>query len=296
MSVQMKPIAPLDALWLVLIAAIWAVNNVAAKYALLHLSPLFASSIRFILTALLLIPFWRPPPGMTRPLSIVGLMTAAHFGIQAVGLWMAHDLAPMVIAMQLWIPASTIFASIFLHERMGARRVVGVVVSFLGIIVLAADRSIIPQLGAFALVGLASVIYGGVSIVVRRGPAVHPLAYQAWIALAATATLLPLSLATERDHTAQLASAGWLAFACLAYGALASSVVANALMFSLVRKYEVARTTPYMFLSPILAIALGAWLLGDTITPQFLIGGAITIAGVALTALAERGLRAAPAE
>lgn len=170
------------------------------------------------------------------------------------------------------------------------------VVSFLGIVVLAADKSVIPQLFSFALVSIASIMYGGVSVYVRRSPAVHPLAYQAWIAIAALATLGPLSLVTEPNPVAEIAQAGWLPLAALAFGAVASSVVGNAMMFSLVQKYEVARTTPYMFVTPVIAVALGAWLLGDTITTQFLIGGAITMAGVAFTALAERPLRLRQAE
>lgn len=287
-----RPIAPADAAALVLIAAIWGVNTVATKFALLHLPPLLASSLRFALTAAVLFMFWRPAPGALKPLAIVGLMTAAHFGVQAIGLWLAHDLAPMVIAMQLWIPASTVFASLVLHERMGARRMAGVAVSFLGIVVLAADAAIVPQLLSFGLVSLASIVYGGVSVYVRRSPAaVHPLAYQAWIAIAALATLGPLSLMVEPSPAAEIARVGWAPLAALAFGALASSVVGNAMMFRLVQKYEVARTTPYMFVTPIIAIVLGAWLLGDTITAQFLFGGAITLAGVAVTALAERPLR-----
>lgn len=291
-----KPIAPADAAALVLIAVIWAVNTVGTKYALDYLPPLLASSLRFGLTAAILFMFWRPAAGAFKPLSIVGLMTAAHFGIQAIGLSLARDLAPMVIAMQLWIPASTIFASLFLHERMGMRRIVGVMVAFAGIVVLAAAPSVIPQLFSFALVSIASIMYGAVSVYVRRSPPVHPLAYQAWIAIAALATLGPLSLFTEPNPADEIASAGWLPLTALAFGAVASSVIGNAMMFGLVQKYEVARTTPYMFITPVIAIALGAWLLGDTITTQFLIGGAITMAGVAITALAERPLRLRRAE
>lgn len=284
-------IAPLDVAALCLIATVWGVNNVLAKYVLLYLPPFLSSSIRFGITAAVLFMFWRPAAGAFKPLSIAGLLTATHFGIQAVGLWLARDLAPMVIAMQLWIPATAIFGSIFLGERLGARRILGIVISFAGIVILAAAPSIIPQLLSFALVGLASVIYGGVSVFVRRSPPVHPLAYQAWIAIAAVVTLGPLSLITETNHAQQIAAAGWGPLAALTFSALVSSVVANALMFRLVQKYEVARTTPYMFATPIIAIALGAMFLGDTLTPQFLVGGAVTMAGVIVTALAERSFK-----
>jgi O-acetylserine/cysteine efflux transporter len=286
--VPQKPITPLDSAALWLIAAVWGVNIVATKYALLHVPPFLSSTLRFALTAAVLIPFMRPKPGALGPLAIAGLLTALHFGIQTVGLWMARDLAPMIIAMQIWIPAAAVLASVFLKERIGAPRIAGIALSFVGIFVLAAAPSLVSQLGAFALVALASALYGAVSVYVRRAPGVHPLAFQAWIGLAALATLGPISAFTEHDHLATIEAAGWGPLAAIAFGAIASSVIANALMFSLVQKYEVARTTPYMFATPVIAIALGAVALGDKVTPQVLVGGAITMAGVAVAALAER--------
>lgn len=283
-----QPITPRDAAALALIAAIWGVNAVATKYAFMHLPPLMASVLRFSMTAALLVAFWKPAKGALGPLALVGVLTAIHFGIQSIGIWLAHDLSPMVIAMQIWIPASAICASIFLKERMGARRIVGVAVAFAGIVLLAADDSVIPQLGSFALVAIASVIYGGVSVLVRRGPAVHTLSYQAWIAFSSIAVLAPISAFTEPPPLPALAAAPWLAYAALAFGAISSSIIANALMFTLVQRYEVARTTPYMFITPILAIGLSVIVFGDPIGPQFLTGGLITMAGVAIVALAER--------
>lgn len=282
------PISRQDAFYLALIAAIWGVNTALTKYVLLHLPPLFASSIRFAITAALLFMFWKPAAGAWRPLVIVGLLTSLHFGIQAVGLWLADDLSPMVIAMQLWIPAAAVLASIFLRERIGVVRMIGVAVSFAGTALLAADGAVIPQLGAFLLVAVASALYGAVSVYVRRAPALHPLAYQAWIAIAALATLGPLSLASEHNQMEAAATAGFWPYAALAFAAVASSIVANALMFRLVQKYEVARTTPYMFLSPVIAIAAGIWFFGDPVSPQLLAGAVLTLIGVAIVTMAER--------
>jgi O-acetylserine/cysteine efflux transporter len=287
-----QPIAPRDAALLLLIAAIWGVNTAATKYAFLYLPPLFASVLRFTMSATLLMAFWKPAAGTWKPLLLIGLLTATHFGIQAIGMWRADDLSPMVIAMQLWIPASAIFASVFLGERIGMWRIAGIAVAFLGVVVLAADVTVISQLGPFALVGIASIIYGGVSVLVRRGPAVHTLAYQAWIALSCIAVLAPISAVTEHGQIEAARTVHWSVWAALAFGAVSSTIIANAIMFELVKRYEVARTTPYMFLTPVIAIWLGVVWLGDPITPQFLTGCLITMAGVALVALAER--RAAP--
>ncbi|MDX2238075.1 MAG: DMT family transporter [Hyphomonadaceae bacterium] len=273
---------------LLLIATIWGANAIPTKYALMHLPPLMAACLRFAITALALAAFWRPAPGALKPLAFVGAVTAVHFAVQSVGLWLAEDVGPMVIAMQLWIPATAIFASIFLGERMGPARIVGVAVSMLGVVVLAAEPTLARQWGAFALVALASVIYGAASVIVRRSPPVHPLAYQAWVALIGLALLTPASLASEPAPGPTIAAAGWGPIAAIAFAAIGSSIFANALMFSLVQKYEVSRTTPFMFLSPVIGLALGAALMGDAVTVQTLIGSAIVLAGVAATALADR--------
>ncbi len=57
------------------------------------------------------------------------------------------------------------------------------------------------------------------------------------------------------------------------------------------QKYEVSRTTPYLLMTPVISFALAAFVLGDEISWRILMGAALTMAGVALVALAERRLR-----
>ena len=64
-------------------------------------------------------------------------------------------------------------------------------------------------------------------------------------------------------------------------------------MFQLVQRYEVSRTTPYLFLSPVVGIALGAAVLGDRLTPEVLLGGALTLADIDELQLAVRATLAA---
>lgn len=282
-------IAPRDLAALIAIAVIWGVNNVAAKYAVNHLPPLLTVSLRFALTAAVLIPYLRIPKGGWKSLAVVAVLTGPmHFGIQYLGLAAAHDLSPMVIAMQLWIPASVIFAAFILGERVNGWRIGGIATAFAGVIAMAFDPAVFAQLGAVALISLAAACYGAGAVLVRRAPSLHPLTFQAWIALLCAFTLGGASALTETGQAAALAQADWMVWAALIFGALASSVVANALMFLLVQKYEVSRTTPYLFLSPVVGIALGAAVLGDRLTPEILLGGVLTLAGVALVAMAER--------
>jgi O-acetylserine/cysteine efflux transporter len=286
-----RDFAPLDMLRLCAVPVIWGVNNVAAMVAVRELPPLWVAALRFGIVLMCL--FWAlraPPPNrLWLFLAMLACVGPAHFGVQYVGLGLAHDLAPMVVAMQLWAPASVMFAAFVLGERAGLLRWSGVAIAFAGVAGMTFDPIVFAQWGALALVSLASCAYGMGAVLVRRlSGAMDPWAMQAWIALSCAPTLAIASLTFERGHIDAMAQASGLAWAAILFGAIISSIVANAFMFRLVQTYEVSRTTPYMLVTPVISFTLAALVLGDEITPRILIGAGLAMAGVALVALAER--------
>lgn len=295
MTTSSRAFAPIDFLQLLSIALIWGVNNIAAKLALEELPPMLAVAARFALVLALV--GWRlkplPAGGGWLFLLMLTCVGPLHFGIQYVGLQLADDLAPMVVAMQLWAPASVMFAVLLLQERAGPLRIAGVLVAFLGTAALAFDPIVFAQWGALLLVAIASCSYGLGTVLVRKiGAAVDAWGMQAWIALATAPTMLAGSLVFESHSWGEALRASWFSWGCIAFGAVVSSIVANAFMFRLVQKYEVSRTTPYLLMTPVISFALAAFVLGDEISWRMVLGAALTMSGVALVALAERRLRA----
>jgi O-acetylserine/cysteine efflux transporter len=289
-----RAFAPLDFLQLISIALIWGVNNILAKIAVDALTPMMTVAFRFALVVPLLIFWLKPPPaGRWKPFALMLLFVGPlHFGIQYVGLKLADEIAPMVVAMQLWAPASVVFAALLLKERVGPLRWAGVMVAFLGVASMNFDPAVFQQGWSLALVTIAAACYGLGAVLVRRIGGGDAWSMQAWIALATAPTLALGSLMFERGQLEAIANAPWIAWAAIAFGAIVSSIVANAFMFRLVQKYEVSRTTPYLLMSPVVSFALAALILGDRITPQILAGAAAALGGVALVALAERRFKA----
>jgi O-acetylserine/cysteine efflux transporter len=290
-----RAFAPLDLLQIVAVAVIWGVNNVAAKIALMSFPPLMMVAMRFALVLVVLSPWLRPPPRANWPLLLAMLICVGplHFGIQYFGLHLARELAPMVVAMQLWAPASVAFAALLLGERVGPLRWTGVGVAFAGAASMNFDPAVFAQIVPLTIVAGAACLYGLGTVLVRRiGAVANPWVMQAWIAMLSTPTMFGASLALEHGQFQAARAAPWTAWALVAFGAIVSSVLANAFMFRLVQRYEVSRTTPYLLLSPIISFALAALVLGDHITLRIVGGAGATLAGVALVALAERRFKA----
>lgn len=297
-----RAFAPLDFLQLVSIALIWGVNNILAKMAVDALPAMMMASLRFTIVLGALFVFLRPmPKGRWRLfLTMIAFVGPLHFGVQSIGLKLATDLPPMVVAMQLWAPSSVVFAAMLLGERVGPLRWAGVAVAFLGAASLNFDPAVFAQGWALLLVGLASLFYGFGTVLVRMlGGGLNPWATQAWVALVSAPTLGLGTAVFEHGHAEAARNAHWSVWLFIAFGAIVSSIVANAFMFRLVQRYEVSRTTPYLLMTPVITFALSVFVLGDTITPRIMFGACVTMAGVVLVALAERRFKtvaAAPTE
>jgi O-acetylserine/cysteine efflux transporter len=280
---------------LIAIALVWGVNNIFAKLAVDTLPALMTVALRFLLVLVALFVWLRPPPSERRWIFFLMLACVGplHFGIQYLGLKLGDDLSPMVVAMQLWAPASVVFAALLLREAVTPLRWAGVGLAFLGAASMNFDPAVLAQGWALVLVALASASYGLGTVLVRRlGGGLNPWAMQAWIALATAPIMIVGSLVFERDHLEVSRAAHWSVWAFIGFGAFVSSIVANAFMFRLVQRYEVSRTTPYLLMTPVITFVLAAVVLGDRITPQIVIGAAATMGGVALVALAERRFKA----
>jgi O-acetylserine/cysteine efflux transporter len=278
-----------DVAFLILIAAIWGCNAVLTKVALHIVPPLFLSVLRFSITLIVLLPFIKPIGKMWKPMLAVAALTGPlHFGLQFVGLDMAHDLSPMIIAMQLWIPATVALAAIFLGEQAPISRIIGMAVSFIGVAVLVFEPSVWVQMPAFGLVALASVGYAAASIVMRKYGGLDPVQAQAWLAIVTVPSLALASFATETGQIESIGRATPMVWFAIIFAAIISGLVANVGMWRMVQRYEVSRTTPFSLLTPLIAIVLSVAFMGDPVTSQLFLGGALALGGVAVVALVKR--------
>jgi len=295
-----KPHSPLSLIEIAAIVAvvvIWGVNNAAAKLATETMPPLLVGALRFAIAAICLVPFVRPPfPNWKSLLIIVGLGGPVHYGLIYLAFWLAQDVSPVSVAAQLWVPFTALFAFILLRERLSRYALIGMGVAFAGVAWMTLDPHAITDWKAI-LVGIAaSAAWAMTTVIARRTTSIPPLKMQGLLALVALPTLAFGSAVFERGQVQAIQDADALVWACVVWAGLVSSVLATTLVFWLVQKREAGRVTPYLLATPVVSILIGWLFMGDVLTPQILTGATLTIAGVAVVALAERGLRAGAAK
>ncbi len=292
-----SPLTLLEVGAIVAIVVIWGANNAAAKVATETLPPLLTGALRFAIASVCLVPFVRPPfPNWKSLLLIVGLGGPLHYGLIYIGFWLADDVSPASVAAQLWIPFTALFAFLLLGERLTRFALLGLVVALVGVAWMAADPHALHDWPALLVIIAASAAWAMTTVIARRTTSIPPLKMQGLLALTALPTLAFGSAIFERDQIELIRSATPLVWATLLWAGILSSVAATTLVFWLVQRREAGRITPYFLATPVVSIAIGWGFLGDVLTPQILFGAALTMGGVAVVALAERGLRAGAAK
>ncbi len=274
------------------VAAVWGLNNAAAKFATEALPPLLIGALRFAIALVVLLPFLRPPIPRSKNLLIIAVCCGPlHFSLLYLAFWLAHDLSPLAVSLQLWIPFAALLSWLVLKEPPTKGALIGLVVAFVGVVVMAADPHVLREWRALLVSACASLVWAFGTITARRTPAVHPLKMQGLAALLAAPVMGLGSFVFERQRWGALAHVDWTIWGAILFSAFVSTVAATGLMFWLVQRREPARVTPYMLTSPIVSCLIGVAFMGDILTPQIVIGAAASIGGVGIVALAERRLK-----
>jgi len=290
-------LSPVEILAIVAVVVIWGVNNAAAKLATETLPPLLTGALRFAIAAACLIPFVRPPfPNWKSLLIIVGIGGPIHYGLIYLAFWLAQDVSPVSVAAQLWVPFTALFAFLLLRERISKHALLGMGVAFLGVAWMTLDPHALVDWKAIVVGMGAACAWALTTVVARRTTSIPPLKMQGLLSLVALPTLAFASAVFERGQWEAVQRADALVWACVIWAGLVSSVMATTMVFWLVQKREAGRVTPYLLATPVVSILIGWGFMGDVLTVQILTGAALTMGGVAIVAMAERGLRAGAAK
>ncbi|WP_417229947.1 DMT family transporter [Brevundimonas sp.] len=285
-----------EILAIIAVVVIWGVNNAAAKVGTEVLPPLLMGAMRFALAAACLVPFVRPPfPNWKSLLIIVFVGGPIHYGLIFLAFALAQDVSPVSVAAQLWIPFTALFAFLLLRERLSKYALIGMIIAFIGVAWMMGDPHVLQDWKAIAVAIAAAGCWALTTVIARRTTSIPPLKMQGLLSLVALPTLAFGSAVFEQGQMEAVRAATPLIWACVLWAGLVSSVLATTLVFWLVQRREAGRVTPYLLATPVVSIAIGWLFLDDVLTVQILTGAALTMGGVAVVALAERGLRAGAA-
>ncbi len=276
-----------DFLILCVCCFLWGANLAMTRWAIadLGVDPLFFAGTRFLIVAILLFPFLRPIPKNLATLALISLLIGSlNFGLLFVGLGLSEVSAAAVVG-QLGVPISTLMSMIFLGEEVRWRRWLGIGLAFVGVIIIAFNpNSFSLSVGLLFVLG-AAVLGSAGGIIMKKMEKMETLRLQAWIALFSFGPVFALSAMFETQQISGYVAAGWKAWGASLFAAIAVTIVAHGMFYTLLKRYEISLLSPLCLMTPLWGVALGVGLLGEPFTVRFLIGGTISLLGVLVIAL-----------
>jgi O-acetylserine/cysteine efflux transporter len=267
---------------LLVIMAIWGLNFPIAKVTLAEFPPLLLMSLRFILVAALLVPFVRIPREHLRGVFIFSVLFGSiHFPLMFIGMSRV-DAATASIAAQLQVPFSSLLAAFVFRDKLGWRRAGGMALAFAGVAVIGGEPRMADGLGGMLLIVAASAAFAVGNIHVKRMGEVDGFELNGWMALFAAPQLMTLSLLLEEGQWDAVVSASWIGWAGIVFMAVMVTLIAYGLWYPLLRRYQVNQTIPWTLTVPVFGVASSVALLGDPLTPGLVMGGLLTLTGIAV--------------
>lgn len=268
-----------------LICLCWGLNLVLTRWVVQDVPPLFYAFIRFGLIALVLSPWILPAPRQLKTVAVVGLCIGALnflFLFLALKLGTASSVA---LAGQVGLPFTTILSMVFLGERIGWRRGLGMALAFAGVIIIAYR----PQGLGFStgvLLAIAAAFVGSVGgVLMKRMEQIHVLNLQAWVAMVSWPVLLVASGASETGQLQAIAHVGAGFWWVVAFSVFGVSIFGHGMFYDILKRYEVTHVAPLTLMTPVWAVLIGSLALNEPLTPQLLTGGALALTGVFMIAI-----------
>ena len=278
----------------------WGTSFVATKLALRELSPATLIFVRFaqgslLMTVILLVrkeTAWPPRNtwGWLFLMGFVGIFVHQLLQVHGLKLTTATTTGWLIGLIPLW---TAILSRLWLKERMNPQKVFGLLLGFVGAVLLITRGDIgakllsLPATRGNLLVLLSTLNWAVYSVlghgILRRLGAVRATAgamILGWLMLA------PLFIAQAGwKELGHVSAAGWISVVFLGVG---SSGLGYLFWYGALERLEASRVAAFLYLEPLVTVGAAALILGERASWLTLLGGTVVLAGVLLVEKAPR--------
>ncbi len=248
-----------DMLLAALVVAVWGGNFVAAKLTVLYFPPFFSIALRFLGVALLLAPFLKKPTrnDLYYFLLIALTLGVLYFSFLFAGLKAGISIPAVILVTQLGVPFSCVMGTYFFNDRLGMWRTLGMMLSFMGLMLVAGTPSITEHMLAFFLTVISAFFWASSNVILKKMGKVQVFQMLGWMSVFATPALLllsvlfePVSLPLCVEHAPLIT---WLALLYTIFGS--TLLLPTASGITSMQKHEISQVMPFNLLSPVIGIS-----------------------------------------
>ena len=295
------PLPPRDLLSALAVVVLWGLNFLAMKWGLETFTPFQLGAARYAFAALPMVLLVRRPRLPWHWVLVYGLFQGlGQFGFLffALKLGMTTALASVLMQTQVFFTALLGFG--LLGERPGRVLLLGLALAGVGLLCFGigalggGGEATVAGLGLTLCAAASWAVSNIVSRLAQRAaPGYDPLALVVWSSLVPVLPFVLLSAWTDAGAARWLQMDAWAAvplrtWLSLAYLGWAATVIGYGLWTRLLTHHPANRVAPFSLGVPVVGMAAGLLVLGETVTPWQWTGVACVLAALVCVVLGPR--------
>lgn len=275
-----------------LVVLVWGVNFLFMSLGLEEMSPLLLCALRFLVSAFPAAFFIKLPRGSLKFVILYGLvMFALQFSFLFTGIHLGVPAGTASMLMQTQVFFSIFFAILFLGERPHLGQMLGALVAFSGIGILAWHLDKAVSIAGFISILLAAASWGIGNLIskkLKRNTNIKVII--AWGSLYACLPMFLLTWLIEGSSSFIFTyeHLSWKGILSLLYIAFISTWMGYGVWNWLVERHPVGLLVPFTLLIPIIAMIISVFLLNESFQTWKLFAGVLVMLGLGINLLGSR--------
>jgi O-acetylserine/cysteine efflux transporter len=278
-------------LLVLLVVVIWGVNFIFVKLGLDEVSPLLLCAVRFFLASVPAVFFIKPPALPFKTVAAYGIfMFALQFGFVFMGMSVGMTPGMASLIMQVQVFFSMFFAAFLLGEQPGALQIVGALIAFSGIGVVAFHLDQNISLFGFLFILAASACWGVGNLMAKKLQASNLIAVIVWGSLIICPPMFLASYLLEGPESFTYAyyHLTWQGVGSIAYIVYASTWLGYGIWNWLLGRYPVSLIVPFTLLVPVVGMLSSIFVFSEPFQLWKLIACLLVITGLCVNILSTR--------
>ena len=274
-----------------LVAVVWGINFIFIKFSLDEVSPFLLCALRFLLASVPAVFFIKPPAVPFKIVASYGLvMFALQFALLFIGMQVGMTPGMASLLMQVQVFFSMLFAVIFIGEQPQIGQIVGALVSFTGIGLVALHFDHNVSLAGFLFIMAAAATWGIGNLITKKIQGTHLISVIVWGSFIACFPMFLLawifdglsSFIYTYEHVT------WKGSISLLYIVYISTWIGYGVWNWLITRYPVGMIVPFTLLVPVVGILSSILILGEPFQLWKLTAGLFVISGLCINIMSSR--------
>lgn len=266
-----------------LIPLLWGVGFVITKPGMEYFPPMLINGLRWSLTGLILV-WWFPIPKqyLKKIIFVSFIGCTLQYSLTFSGLNMI-DASSAVLFVQFEVPFGVIIAFFWLKERPSMKNLAGLLIAFIGLIILSGAPNLQGKYIGVVLVLSGAFTWSFGQVLVKPiTEKINGIVLTAWFGILAGPQLILASYFIEGNLIDNLVSADYQGWFIVLYLALLMNVLGYSLWYHVLGIFPVNKILPIMLLLPVTGILTAVIFLGERPESKVYIGGIIILIGVSI--------------